>query len=387
MLLQILVMLLFLAIFIGLLIYVSWRLKYLFGIPKKRHVYIPVISTTVTSILFVILLSFTSGTFVYVIYRILSVWMGLFLFLVCFLAVFEIVNGVFILFKKKVIPRKIRILHHVSIPKRISGIIVVILTVLTSVYGIWNAYDLDVEHVDLEFDNFNGTVNIAVLSDIHIGSSGGKGFLERLVKKTNSLDPDIVLIAGDIADSNGYLDDDMFSPLKEIKAPVYFVTGNHETMIDEKKILEILERNDVRVLKNEIVEIHGLQLVGLRYMSSDSGGEDLLLSEDNQTIESVMPTLNISENSPAILMHHNPVGIPYAQAAGIDLYIAGHTHGGQFFPMTIIAEPLTSDYYKGLYHYRDMDVYVSQGSGFWFIPMRVGTHSEITMIHLRGNAA
>ena len=385
MIIQILVLILFLAIFFGLQIYVSRQLKNLFEIEKKRYVYVPVISLTVGSILFIVLMNITLNMFVYIIYRLLSLWMGIFLFLVCYLAVFHIINGVLILFKNRRLPERIRIPDHVSIPKKIAGITVVILTVLTSIYGVWNAYDHDVEHVYLEFENLNGTVDIAVLSDIHIGSGGRSGFLEELVKKTNSLDPDIVLIPGDIVDSNGFLTDDMFSPLKDLKADSYFVTGNHEVMIDGEKMIEILKRNGVRVLDNEVVKTHGIQLVGLRYMSADGNGNEFIAPEENQTIKSVMPSLNISDDSPAILMHHDPVGISYVQEAGIDLYIAGHTHGGQLFPITFIAESLTSDYFKGIYHYEDMDVYVSQGSGFWFIPMRVGTDSEITMMHLRGN--
>ena len=386
MILQILVLLLFLAIFIGLLIYVSWRLKSLFGISKKRYVYIPVISATFGAIISMILLNLTSNIFVFMIYRILSIWMGAFLFLISYLVVFEVVNGVVILFKKEWIPRRIRIPGRISIPKRIAGTAVVILTVLTSTYGVWNGYDVDVERVEIEVENMNGTVDIAVLSDIHIGSGGGKGTLERLVKKTNSLNPDIILLPGDIADGDAYVTEDTFSPLKELEAPVYFVTGNHETYIDEEKMIGVLNRSGVHVLVNEIVKTHGIQLIGLRFMSEDEDNDpDMINSGKNKTIRNVLPELNISDDSPAILMHHSPVGIHYAQRAGIDLYIAGHTHGGgQIFPLTLIAGSAFV-YSKGLYHHKDMAVYVSQGAGTWFVPMRVGTDNEITLIRLHGS--
>ncbi len=384
MILQILAAILFLAIFIGLLIYVSWRVKDLFGISKKRYVYIPVFAATFGSILFVALLNFTSNILVLILYRILSVWMGMLLFLICYLAVFELVNGTVILFRNRRIPKTIRVPEHVSIPKRTAGIIVVILTVLTSAYGVWNGYDVDVEHVDILVENLNNTVDIAVLSDVHIGTGGGKSCLRRLVKRTNSLDPDLVLIPGDVVDSDSFLTDDIFSPFNDLKAPAYFVTGNHETYVDEEKMIEILKRNGVRVLENEVVDIHGIQLVGLGFMNADDGGEDFHMSEGNQTIKSVLPSLNISDDAPAILMHHSPVGIPIAREAGIDLYIAGHTHGGgQIFPLTLIAGS-AFEYSKGPYQYEDMDVYVSQGAGTWFVPMRVGTDNEITLIRLRG---
>ena len=386
MILLILGMMLFLAIFIGLQLYVAWRLKELFGIEKKRHVYIPVITATVGSIIFLILLNLTSNIFVFLIYRLLSIWMGIFLFLICYLIIFELVNGMVLLLKIPRIPKRIRIPERISIPKRIAGITVVILSVLTSTYGVWNGYDVDVERVEIQVENLNGTVDIAVLSDIHIGSGGGKGTLKRLVKKTNSLNPDIVLIPGDLADGDAFITEDIFGPLKELKAPTYFVTGNHETYVDEEKMIKILNRSGVHVLDNEIVETHGIQLIGLSFMGEDEGSDpDMINSGKNKTIKNVLPGLNISDDTPAIMMHHSPVGTPYAQRAGVDLYIAGHTHGGgQIFPLTLIAGS-AFDYSKGLYHYKDMDVYVSQGAGTWFVPMRVGTDNEITLIRLIGN--
>lgn len=386
MILQILGLLLFLAIFIGLLVYVPWRLRDLLGIEKKRYVYLPVILATLLSIVFLMIQNFTTNFLVFIVFRILSIWMGVFFYLICFLAIFEIVNGIFKLFKNKRMPRQIRIPERISMPKQTAGLIVILLTILTSTYGVMNAYQVDVKRVDIEVDDLNGTVDIAVLADIHLGTVGGKDYLEMLVEKTNSLEPDIVLIPGDIADNDAVLTDDIFSPLKDLEAPAYFVTGNHEIMMDNKELKSILNRSGVRVMDNEVIETHGIQLVGLRYMSADEGsGEDSFADQGNQTLKSVLPTLNLSDDSPVVLMHHSPVGIRYAQEAGVDLYIAGHTHGGaQIFPLTAIVGPLSYDYYKDHHQYKGMDVYVSEGAGFWFLPMRVGTDSEITLIRLSG---
>jgi len=385
--LQIFVLLLFLAIFIGLLVYVPWRLKDLLGIEKKRYVYIPVISATILSIVLMVLQRLTTNPVFFIIYRIFSIWMGVFFYLLCFLAVFEIIYGIFRLFKNKRMPKKIRIPQRISMPKQTAGMIVILLTILTSTYGVMNAYQVDVVYVDIEVDDLNGGVDIAILADIHIGSRGGKEYLEDLVEKTNSLEPDIVLIPGDIADSDTVLTEDIFSPLKDLEAPAYFGTGNHELMMEDKGLTSLLNRSGVHIMDNEVIETHGIQLVGLRYMSADgSSGEDSFADQGNQTIKSVLPKLNISDGSPVILMHHSPVGINYAQEAGVDLYIAGHTHGGaQIFPLTLLVGPLSYDYYKDHHQYKGMDIYVSEGAGFWFLPMRVGTDTEITIIRLSGN--
>ncbi|MFI3317379.1 MAG: hypothetical protein SNF93_07440, partial [Rikenellaceae bacterium] len=84
----------------------------------------------------------------------------------------------------------------------------------------------------------------------------------------------------------------------------------------------------------------------------------------------------------SILLHHNPVGATYAAENGINLYLAGHTHAGQLFPATLVAG-LMFEYNKGLYEYdENMQIYVSQGTGTFGPPMRLGTHSELTIINL-----
>ncbi len=384
MILEIIIGILFFAIFVGLLIYVSWRLKYLFSISKKRNVFIPVISLTIGSIIVYILLNLTSNMLYYILYRIMSIWIGIFLYLICYLALFELAYGFFKLFRNRRAPEKIRIPHQVSVPKRTIGIIIVILTLLTSSYGIWNAYDVDIKYVDLEMNGLNETVKIAVLADVHVGSSGGKGHLEKLVKMTNELEPDIVLLPGDLTDSRAFLTEDIFSPFKDLTAPAFFVNGNHEMYTGEDELNDLLNSSGIRVLENEVVNVHGVQLVGLRYMSEDGSNAEMHSAEENMTIKKFMPTLNLSDDKPAVLMHHSPVGISYAQEAGVDLFIAGHTHGGgQMFPFTILGGPMAYEHYKGLSSHKDMKVYVSEGVGFWFVPMRVGTDSEITLITLQ----
>ena len=100
------------------------------------------------------------------------------------------------------------------------------------------------------------------------------------------------------------------------------------------------------------------------------------------TIEEVLPTLKVDRDRASLLLHHNPVGIEYAAENGINLYLAGHTHAGQMFPATLIAK-MMFEFNKGLYRYNDTtQIYVSQGSGTFGPPMRLGTHSEVTILNL-----
>lgn len=102
---------------------------------------------------------------------------------------------------------------------------------------------------------------------------------------------------------------------------------------------------------------------------------------DSGTIKDALNSLNIKENIPTIVLHHRPDGVQYMQAKGANLLLAGHTHAGQIFPFTFIAK-LLFGYNSGLYKYETMDIYVSEGIGTLFAPIRLGTSSEMTLIRL-----
>jgi len=100
-----------------------------------------------------------------------------------------------------------------------------------------------------------------------------------------------------------------------------------------------------------------------------------------ETMQEVLSRLSVDKDKPAILLHHSPKGIRYARKQGIDLYLAGHTHGGQLFPLTFIAA-MVHTYNKGFHDYQGTRIFVSQGAGTFGPPMRVGTYSEIAVITL-----
>ncbi len=129
--------------------------------------------------------------------------------------------------------------------------------------------------------------------------------------------------------------------------------------------------------------MRGLQIVGLDYMIPDKNTYDIHEINNENTIESALPAVGIDRSRTTILLHHNPVGAKYAADNGVNLYLAGHTHAGQLFPATIVAA-MMFEYNKGLYKYDDnMQIYVSQGTGTFGPPMRLGTDSELTIINLK----
>lgn len=149
----------------------------------------------------------------------------------------------------------------------------------------------------------------------------------------------------------------------------------------KKLIKKKLREAGVRVLENEVVWFEGLQVVGLNDLQADRQKRDMHARDATETMQEVLSRLSVDKDKPAVLLHHSPKGIRYARKQGIDLYLAGHTHGGQLFPLTFIAA-MVHTYNKGFHDYQGTRIFVSQGAGTFGPPMRVGTYSEIAVITL-----
>ena len=220
------------------------------------------------------------------------------------------------------------------------------------------------------------------LSDIHVGHHRGRKYLEKIVEETNRRKPDIVLITGDLIDSEAAFVPGELEPLARFSAPVYYVGGNHEKYVDAERAFALVKKYGVNVLRSQVVETHGLQLVGLDYMNADEDTFDLHPSDDSRTIKSVLASLHLKDGMPSVLLHHSPAGAQYAAANGIDLMIAGHTHGGQFFPGTLVATAIFP-FTHGLYRRGPLQVFVSQGAGTFMSRVRLGTSNELNILRLR----
>ncbi|MFI3333416.1 MAG: metallophosphoesterase [Rikenellaceae bacterium] len=271
----------------------------------------------------------------------------------------------------------------VKIPPRTFGFVTLEVTALVSAYSLWNASYTRVYEVDITLPNLAEPLRIAHLSDTHFGHFWGERKAQRLADMVRAEKVDLVVITGDMFDGRVRLSADVVRPFAELGVPVYFSEGNHDGYSGARDIKRLLTENGITVLENEKTEFGGLQIVGLDYLTPDDQTVDTFHAPHNRhTMQSVLPTLGIDPARASILLHHNPVGATYAAENGINLYLAGHTHAGQLFPATLIAG-LMFEYNKGLYEYdKNMQIYVSQGIGTFGPPMRLGTHSELTIINL-----
>ena len=251
---------------------------------------------------------------------------------------------------------------------------------VTAAGALW-ANSVRVSKTVIPIEGLEQEVTILQLSDAHIGHQRGRNHLEKIVRKANRHKPDMVLITGDLVDAETALQPGVLSPLADLNAPTFYVRGNHENYVGPARIIHLIEEQGVRVLRNEVVETHGIYLMGLDYMRPDNKTFDPHPSSSKRTIENTLPTIPLKDDKPSVLMHHSPVGAEYVSAKGINLMIAGHTHGGQMFPGTLLA-PLFFPFTKGLYSKGNTKVFVSQGAGTFGPRIRLGTANEINLLRL-----
>ena len=249
-------------------------------------------------------------------------------------------------------------------------------------FGFLNARSPRIKNLTLDIPKkANGLkqLKIAVASDIHLGTIICKSRIEKIVKKINSLDADLVLLPGDVVDEDigPVIRQNLGDTLRKIKSKfgVYAITGNHEYIGGAEPACKYLEEHGIVELRDRYVKIaDSFYIIGRedRAMKSFAGKIRKSMDEIMQGIDKTLPM---------ILMDHQPVKLEEAEKHGIDLQLSGHTHHGQLWPFNFITKKiyeLSMGYKKkGNTHY-----YVSCGAGTWGPPVRTGNRPEIINLTL-----
>ncbi len=220
---------------------------------------------------------------------------------------------------------------------------------------------------------------IVQISDVHIGPTIGRDFIEAVVTRINAQKPDLVAITGDLVDGSVEELERHVAPLGKIAARdgVFFVTGNHEYYSGADSWILHLRSLGIRVLRNEHVRIggnEGFDLVGV----DDASAHGFAPGHGSDLRKAVAGR---DEARASVLLAHQPRGIDLADTLGIDLQLSGHTHGGQMFPWNLLVR-LQQPFVAGLHRLSKAQIYVSRGTGYWGPPMRLGAPAEITEIEL-----
>ena len=223
-------------------------------------------------------------------------------------------------------------------------------------------------------------VNIVAASDIHLGTIVGRSRFDDIVDRINSLDPDLVLLPGDIVDEDlrPMIRQNLGEALGKIKSRfgVFAITGNHEYIGGVEDACAYLVEHNITMLRDESFKVaDSFYLVGRDDRSRTRFAGLPPRKELGELMESV------DRSYPVILMDHQPFELSEAAAQGIDLQISGHTHNGQMWPINYIVTRI----YELAWGYKRIDkthYYVSDGVGTWGPPVRVGNRPEIVRIRL-----
>jgi len=255
--------------------------------------------------------------------------------------------------------------------------------VLVVAGGALNAARPRVREMAIAIDKSAGGrrgLTIAVASDVHLGTIGGSSRLRTLVDRVNALDPDIVLLPGDVVDESVTAKEEeaMTGVFKRLRPRlgIYSVPGNHEYYGDFERNLSYLRTWGVTVLQDEAVLVDGsFYVIGRRDPTAMRRGQA------RTPIGEIMKACGVDASRPLILLDHQPVRLEEAERAGIDLQLSGHTHAGQLFPINLINKLIYEQNWGSLVKGRTR-YYVSCGVGTWGPPVRTGSVPEIVLIRL-----
>ena len=229
---------------------------------------------------------------------------------------------------------------------------------------------------------------IAQLSDIHIGPFMPEEQIRKYAEMTNALKPDLIVLTGDFVTFDPRTQEPVVAALSGLKAPfgVFGCLGNHDAWSGvENSITRLFRQRGVRILRSEAVEIRirndSINLIGTDFESSHRFGPSAPVTN---LLGNVVPL--IARDRVNILLSHNPDTFDRAAELGIDLSMAGHTHGGQaaleFISPEIAPSRLVTPYVAGWFRKPGGQLYVNRGIGTIGVPIRIGAPPEITVYQL-----
>lgn len=253
------------------------------------------------------------------------------------------------------------------------------------------------ESAHYRIERHQNSYRVVLLSDLHIGAVIGWRFIMRVRKIVNLTHADLIVITGDLLNKAKTEECVDLSKVEEELAQmkcadgVYAVTGNHDPAGCDPQFNRFLSASGIRLLDDASVDLGPVRLIGRAGNPAEIKTRRSMqeLMADGNTItaapgDNTGRNTNPYRNKPVIVLDHNPQGVEEAAAAGADLVLCGHTHRGQYFPVNV----LTHFYYGGKLNHGysrqgRTQVIVSSGTGFFQVPLRVGTDSEICCIDLK----
>jgi len=259
---------------------------------------------------------------------------------------------------------------------------IILITIVTGITGLLikayhNANYPVVKHLHISIPkevNGRDSLTIALMSDTHFGEIIGKNHARRMVDLCNAQHPDMVVLAGDILDYESFYaeHEHIEDELRQIQAPlgVYITLGNHEYRVNKNAKIKWLEKTGgILLIDSTVMPDTTFYLIG----------RDDAINRRRMSLHALMQ--GTDPNKPIIVVDHQPVAIHEILMNKADLCLMGHTHNGQFWPYSYLLR-LKFEMTYGYYHKGGSQFYVSSGIGYSGIPYRIGTQSELVVLHI-----
>jgi len=275
------------------------------------------------------------------------------------------------------------IYNDFEMTKKITAVVILVIAGTIVILGNINKRDMTIKSLNLNLpkgDSKLNELNVVMASDLHLSTIDGEELLSKIVDKINSLNPDIVLFAGDIVDDKAEVlnREEIGESFKKLKPKygIYSINGNHEFINNVEPCVKFMENYGMKVLRDEYDLVDSsFYVIGREDVSMKN-----FTGKERKQLNEIVQTINT--NHPKILLDHTPVRLEQAENNGIDLQLSGHTHHGQIWPGNLI----TNLIYEVSWGYKkkgSTHIYVTSGAGTWGPPVRTGSKSEIVNIKIK----
>lgn len=257
------------------------------------------------------------------------------------------------------------------------GFVCFYLVLFSTIYGFLKTRYVRLKKYVLPVENLESEQKVVLVSDLHVGYFVGPKHMKKMVKKINSVDADLVLIAGDIINALHTEECRNLGKVAEIlsaiksRRGVYFVTGNHDPTSKDSKFMEFLNASKINLIDEEILRDDVFDIVGRRTKTRERAKLSDLIAEKGGVTK------------PVIVLDHDPMGQEEAMENGADLVLSGHTHKGQVFPLNLLLRFLyQKEEIYGCYRRGKTSTVVSSGAGYFSMPMRIMSSCEVVELDL-----
>ena len=251
-------------------------------------------------------------------------------------------------------------------------------TIPLLIYGYVNYRMPRTEHITIDIDKpiEGGSYRMVAISDVHLGHGTNREDLARYIDMINSHNPDVVLIVGDLIDNSikPVIEAEMLEEFKRIEARdgIYMVPGNHEYISNIDRCSRHIATSPITLLRDSVVTLpSGIQIIG----------RDDRFNHERVPLDSLV--LRADASRPIVVLDHQPYDIATSDKLGVDIHLSGHTHRGQVWPLSWLTDAMY-DQSHGYRRWENTHAYVSSGLSLWGPPFRIGTHSDMAIIDIKG---